>query len=164
MIHAPAVCTAVQDMQWSFRKRRIILTQWQAAEIYEMKPESGPAVSHRRSASQSRLVAERYGVSSKTVRDIWNKKTWIFATIHLHAASHSHDASQCPEQIGPYKVGHTEKIRYLTRPLLIATPDSATTRQLREEKKRTTAWILRLKAKKEKRCLGPLSTLLPNNL
>jgi hypothetical protein len=30
--------------------------------------------------SSSVLVAAQYGVSSKTIRDIWNRKTWIDAT------------------------------------------------------------------------------------
>ena len=60
--------------------RRIILTEQQACEIYDqrlaepMKPTKGKI------KGQSRLCAERYGVSPKTIRDIWNKKTWCFAT------------------------------------------------------------------------------------
>ena len=33
--------------------------------------------------SSSVLIAAQYGVSSKTVRDIWNRKTWISATAQL---------------------------------------------------------------------------------
>ena len=87
---------------WSPKIRRIILTQLQAAEIYEMKPAVSSRIAHQRSASQSRMVAERYGVSSKTVRDIWNKKTWIFATMHLQnkTADDMNFVTKCSGQSG----------------------------------------------------------------
>ena len=49
-----------------------------------MKPINGKV------KSQSRLLAEKYGVSPKTVRDIWNKKTWCFATLK-HSSSNNGD-------------------------------------------------------------------------
>ena len=63
--------------------RRVVLTQQQAAEIFELKSIEDNELLVRRSGSRSRLVAERYGVSPKTVRDIWNCKTWICATKQL---------------------------------------------------------------------------------
>jgi hypothetical protein len=33
--------------------------------------------------SNSELLAAQYGVSSKTIRDIWNRKTWVHATASL---------------------------------------------------------------------------------
>ena len=73
----------VKNRPTCLRNRRIVLTQEQAAEIFKMKPSIAGSVSKRRPASQSRLVSERFGVSSKTVRDIWNSKTWKSATMHL---------------------------------------------------------------------------------
>jgi hypothetical protein len=35
--------------------------------------------------SNSVLLAAQYGVSPKTIRDIWNRKTWISATADLYA-------------------------------------------------------------------------------
>ncbi len=32
---------------------------------------------------QSTSLAIRYGVSPKAIRDIWNRRTWAHATIHL---------------------------------------------------------------------------------
>jgi hypothetical protein len=63
--------------------RRIILTEKKAGEIYSLKPSPSFPESTKRGESQSRLVAEKYGVSPKTVRDIWNRKTWIAATLHM---------------------------------------------------------------------------------
>ena len=94
-------CPSMKGL-WSPKIRRIILTQLQAAEIYEMKPAVPSRIAHQRSASQSRMVAERYGVSSKTVRDIWNKKTWIFATMHLQnkTADDMNFVTKCSGQSG----------------------------------------------------------------
>ena len=36
--------------------------------------------STKMSNSRSREVAEQYGVNSKTIRDIWNRATWVKAT------------------------------------------------------------------------------------
>lgn len=46
-----------------------------------MKPTQKDTVSNCRRRSKSRLVAQDFGVSPKTIRDIWNRKTWIFATL-----------------------------------------------------------------------------------
>ena len=70
------------NVNYRFNKR-IILTQRQAIEIYECKPETIVTSFGRRAASASRLVAEQYGVSPKTVRDIWNRRTWVSATAKL---------------------------------------------------------------------------------
>ena len=66
--------------------RKVVLTEAQAMAIYERKPatmETGMDVTATR---QSKILAEYYGVSSKTVRDIWNRKTWALATRHSHDA------------------------------------------------------------------------------
>jgi hypothetical protein len=36
-------------------------------------------------AGKSSMVAEMYGVSPKTIRDIWNRKTWAQVNLPLHA-------------------------------------------------------------------------------
>ena len=73
----------MQGIQQSHRSR-IVLTGRQAAEIFRLKSvvEKNQRID-RRAVSRSRLVAEQYGVSPKTVRDIWNRKTWVFATMHI---------------------------------------------------------------------------------
>ncbi len=58
----------------------IILTAEQAVEIYR-KRAIGPNW-HATSSCRSNEVAEQYGVNSKTIRDIWNRATWVKATRH----------------------------------------------------------------------------------
>ena len=67
--------------------RKIILTAEQAVEIYKSKPSAssltGISKTHRTRTSPSRTLAAEYGVSSKTIRDIWNRKTWGASTLHV---------------------------------------------------------------------------------
>ena len=52
------------------------------------------AVDSQRLRGASPPIAVRFGVSSRTIRDIWNRKTWAFATKHLwHLESNCPDAS-----------------------------------------------------------------------
>ncbi len=66
---------------------KCILTADQAREIYRLKFLASTSVSSPdlvgQEISNSVLLAARYGVSSKTIRDIWNRKTWINATTEL---------------------------------------------------------------------------------
>ena len=57
------------------------LTELQAVEIFRIKQrnienEKG-TLSTR---GLSKLVSKVYGVSARTIRDIWNQKTWAYAT------------------------------------------------------------------------------------
>ena len=55
----------------------VILTADQARMIYSLRSESTTQSFELRSvAGKSSLVAELYGVSPKTIRDVWNRKTW----------------------------------------------------------------------------------------
>ena len=64
-----------------------MLTEQDAVRIYECKltrklqVENG--VCFRSLRGQSGAVSKQYGVTSRTVRDIWNRQTWAFATRHL---------------------------------------------------------------------------------
>ena len=57
---------------------KIILTAEQAVEIYQKR--SMAIDSQATSSCRSNEVAELYGVNSKTIRDIWNRATWVKAT------------------------------------------------------------------------------------
>jgi hypothetical protein len=59
--------------------RRIILSEENARQIYECKQ----ALAGSNARGVSSQVALFYNVSPKTVRDIWNRITWKFATCHL---------------------------------------------------------------------------------
>ena len=63
---------------------RIVLTACQAVEIYNQKPKSAEQCDLPRFSGLSVVIAEKYGVSPKTIRDIWNRRTWVFATKHLY--------------------------------------------------------------------------------
>lgn len=70
---------------------RVILNSELAADIYlhklnVMAPtsfESCLRPARIRMRGKSSKLAKKYGVSAKTVRDIWNHKSWIKATNHL---------------------------------------------------------------------------------
>ena len=57
------------------------LTELQAVEIFRIKQrniENEKGTVCIRGLSQ--LVSKVYGVSARTIRDIWNQKTWAYAT------------------------------------------------------------------------------------
>ena len=57
---------------------KIILTAEQAIEIYRKRTIG--INTQATSSCRSNEVAEQYGVNSKTIRDIWNRATWVKAT------------------------------------------------------------------------------------
>ena len=71
------------DLLVRIKVPRVILTEKQAAEICAMKPAVPITGILLRGESRSRIIAEHFGISPKTVRDIWNRKTWVSATMHL---------------------------------------------------------------------------------
>jgi hypothetical protein len=56
-------------------KPRAVLTKFQAIAIFQLKL--------NQSSSSATKVATSYGVSAKTVRDIWTARTWATETWHL---------------------------------------------------------------------------------
>ena len=60
---------------------RAILTDEQAQEIFRKKPSP-----HSKGRERAAALARMYGVSIKTVRDIWVGRTWYRATYHLDAS------------------------------------------------------------------------------
>jgi hypothetical protein len=65
-------------------KSRCVLSASQASEIYQLNFMASTSASDPSSTGQevsySILLGAQYGVSSKTIRDIWNRKTWIHVT------------------------------------------------------------------------------------
>ena len=67
----------------------VILTADQARMIYSLRSESTAQSFELRSvAGKSSLVAELYGVSPKTIRDVWNRKTWTQVRTQVFHLSH----------------------------------------------------------------------------
>lgn len=71
-------CMAPAESDGRRKPWKIILTALQAVEIYNKRTIG--VNSHSTSSCRSNEVAEQYGVNSKTIRDIWNRATWVKAT------------------------------------------------------------------------------------
>jgi hypothetical protein len=48
-----------------------------------MPPQYNPVIGKRRHNYQSTRLSKVYGVSAKTIHDIWNSRTWRLSTLHL---------------------------------------------------------------------------------
>ena len=70
-----------------------MLCETQAVEIYKLKISMMADLFHRFRVGnaghwmrgKSIPVAVQYGVTSRAIRDIWNRKTWAYASKHLWA-------------------------------------------------------------------------------
>ena len=64
-----------------------MLTEQDAVKIYQFqvtwKAELSRGVPCRSLRGQSGPISRLFGVSSRTVRDIWNRQTWAYATKNL---------------------------------------------------------------------------------
>ena len=69
----------------SVRSAKRILTEKQAKEIYQIYlADFSPSSSFMKAKnSTSTQLASIYGVSPKTIRDIWNRRTWTSVTSQL---------------------------------------------------------------------------------
>ena len=64
--------------------KRQQLSGKEAVEIFQMRPRSGKDKPLRRGSKLlCKTIAPEYGVSAKTIRDIWSGRTWLNATEHL---------------------------------------------------------------------------------
>ncbi len=75
-------------------RHRFVLNVGQARDIYELnylasKRASTPNLLGQK-VSNSVVLAAQYGVSPKTIRDIWNRKTWAHTTADLFEAGKNH--------------------------------------------------------------------------
>ena len=68
-------------------RARAILTPEQAFTIYRAKPQLDHGGRRRRGQqAAAKSVAEDFGVSEKTIRDIWKGRTWLRETVRLDPA------------------------------------------------------------------------------
>ena len=86
-------------------RKRAVLTNQQAAEIFQLRINTGVLDSSRQHlfTSRSAQVSKMYGVSPKAVRDIWNMRTWRHATKHLWTEQ------DCTREDGKASVGKMEQ-------------------------------------------------------
>ncbi len=70
---------------------RVALNGQAAAEIYSCKllliGSAGLTPASAFLKVRSVKLARKYGVSAKTIRDIWNKKSWTCSTVQLWEAT-----------------------------------------------------------------------------
>ena len=75
-------------------RQRIVLTVSQARDIYALNYLASNVASTPnllgQEVSNSVLLAAQYGVSPKTIRDIWNRKSWAQTTADLFESDKSH--------------------------------------------------------------------------
>ena len=74
----PVQCTNVMSTGAAPSKHPfvVILNAVQARSIYMLRSTTSAAPEMQSVAGKSTIVAELYRVSPKTIRDIWNRKTW----------------------------------------------------------------------------------------
>ena len=83
---------------------KMMLTADQAADIYMLKISVANSLGSLKTANQSirgksNAIAARYKVSSRTIRDIWNRKTWSYATQHLWPLDGFPSVANCKQAI-----------------------------------------------------------------
>ena len=117
---APGNCDSFQEESPSARAKsfaskktwKVILTPELAATIYKFKPSENekksssvrlsrrcpqrPFQTPARSPDTATIPLRRYGVSPKTIRDIWNRATWAKATRHMWEDADGPPASATP--------------------------------------------------------------------
>lgn len=64
-------------------KTKAILTDDQAVEIFQVKLANESLDPGDKGKRSARAVGRQYGVSDKTIRDIWTGRTWFRETLHL---------------------------------------------------------------------------------
>ena len=79
---------------------RIVLTAQQAADIYKLKPLLCETSDQPKIRGQSIPIANQYGVSPKTIRDIWNRRTWVVATKHLYTEAGTENGCGIVSEVG----------------------------------------------------------------
>lgn len=79
------------------------LTEDQAREIYSLRPQAKLNKGASANFSYSRSLSSKYGVDARTLRDIWNRRTWVKATFDLWL----------PSEVEQYKESFYEQYKNL---------------------------------------------------
>lgn len=100
----PQLCSMNRkEIKTDSQRKRAVLTNQQAAEIFQLRLSFGILDSSRQHlfTSRSAQVSKIYGVSPKAVRDIWNMRTWRHATKHLWTLQDRLREGEKPSTIKP---------------------------------------------------------------
>jgi hypothetical protein len=113
----PASCQDARKFKPSSSKRQQ-LTAEEAAEIYKMRPvvEGKGKRPKRGSMIRCKAIAPKYGVSAKTIRDIWRGRTWIEATRHLWTSEEKHRRAVNGDENSDSEVEEDSGITRITSP------------------------------------------------
>eukprot|EP00960_Hanusia_phi_P043531 756104-Hanusia_phi.AAC.1 len=88
------------------KRQKALLTPDTALEIYSLK-----GFQSNSKAAESVAIAARFGVSAKAVRDIWDKKSWVHATMPRWTEAERQEYGQV-ERRGPGRpIGSKDKVR-----------------------------------------------------
>ena len=68
-------------------KTRAILTEEQAVSIYQLKDDE--SFKNKSQGARAAAIADMFGISEKTVRDIWSRRTWLREMEHAGASGES---------------------------------------------------------------------------
>ncbi len=86
--HMPARdgSAAHEEIREQSRRRRMVLKPEQAVEIYALKPvfdglaRGSSSETESKAKGRSVPIGKKFNVSAKTIRAIWNRRTWRFVT------------------------------------------------------------------------------------
>jgi hypothetical protein len=81
--------------------KRLRMTKQQALEIYHLRPNAGISDKLKRgSMSGCKALAVKYGVTAKTIRDIWRGRTWTEATMNEPESGGPHSRNRLRQDSG----------------------------------------------------------------
>ena len=113
-------------------KPKAILTYDKVIDIFKLRPDS--KLARGAGSRASAAVAFDFGISEKTVRDIWRARTWHRETLHLDPCRPARAMAlpgrplgrkdSAPRRRGPRRRGKTSK---LTRRQVVSSPADETT-------------------------------------
>jgi hypothetical protein len=109
------------------RKTRAILTENEAIKIYQVKLANDVSTSIGSIRTSARSLATDYGVSEKTIRDVWSCRTWYMETLPLDTSRKQMTQPRLPGR--PKGAMDTKQRRHYNRqtvrPNLPLAPDPA---------------------------------------
>ena len=147
MVEAREVDRCNDSTSKSRKRFGMVLSKIEALEIYKCKLQLCAPRSFRESlesghpklSGHSVRVASRFGVSPKTVRDIWNRRTWVHVTEDLwHYESPATDTSSRYVQVYSFILWKPSglSLEITSKPSFLTCYCSSGGRQLRP----TTEW------------------------
>lgn len=86
------ICSRTKRKSKKKGRPRAFLTPEKVAEIFDLRWDTGAW------EARSVKVAQSFGVAPKTIRDIWNKRTWVRVTVNRKSPSSVAAAAAAQQQ------------------------------------------------------------------